>query len=77
MSGVLADGTKIRISAPVSEHGTWPLYEVLYKKQGACIGWVTFSNHTLAATVDWFRPPNPKSASFPLGFSTTVTLTGQ
>ncbi len=77
MSGVLADGTKIRISAPVSEHGTWPLYEVLYKKQGACIGWVTFGNRTLAATVDWFRPPNPKSASFPLGFSTTVTLTGQ
>jgi PKD repeat protein len=77
MSGVLADGTKIRISAPVSEQGTWPLYEALYKKQGACIGWVTFGNHTLAATVDWFRPPNPKSPSFPLGFSTTVTLTGQ
>jgi PKD repeat protein len=78
LSGILADGTKISVSAPVSEQGTWPLYEALYKKQGSCIGWVTFgSNNTLAATVDWFRPPIPKSPSFPLGFSTTVTLTGQ
>lgn len=78
LGGVLADGTKISISAPVSEQGTWPLYEALYKKQGACIGWVTFgSNSTLAATVDWFRPSMPKSTSFPLGFSTVVTLTGQ
>ncbi len=79
MSGVLADGTKISVSAPVSEQGTWPLYEALYtKKQGACIGWVTFgSNNTLAATVDWYRPPMPKAKTFPLGFSTTVTLTGQ
>jgi PKD repeat protein len=81
MSGILADGTKISISAPVSEGGMWPLYEALYKKQGACIGWVTFgsngSNSTLSATVDWFRPPMPKSTSFPLGFSTAVTLSGQ
>jgi len=68
LSGVLADGTKISVSAPVSEDGMWPLYEALYKKQGACIGWVTFgSNSTLAATVDWFCPRS----------STTVTLTGQ
>jgi hypothetical protein len=78
MSGILADETKISISAPVSEQGTWPLYEALYKKQGSCIGWVTFgSNSTLAATVDWYRPPMPKAKTFPLGFSTTVTLTGQ
>jgi hypothetical protein len=79
MSGVLADGTKISINDPVSEQGTWPLYEALYaKKQGSCIGWVTFgSNSTLAATVDWYRPAIPKSISFPLGFSTSVTLTGQ
>jgi hypothetical protein len=78
MSGVLADGTKISISAPVSEQGTWPLYEALYKKQGACSGWVTFdTNNMLSATVDWYRPAMPKSVSFPLGFSTTVTLTSQ
>ncbi len=78
MSGVLGDGTKINVSAPVSGQGTWPLYDAIYKKKGACIGWVTFgSNSTLGATVDWFCPPNPKSTMFPLGFSTAVTLTGQ
>jgi PKD repeat protein len=77
MSGVLADGTKISISAAVSGAGTWPLYEALYKKQGACIGWVTFgSGNTLTGTVDWFRPAISKSP-FPLGFSTTVTISGQ
>jgi len=76
MTGVLGDGTRINVSAPVSQYGTWPLYEALYsKKQGACVGWVSFdTNDTLSATVDWFRPP---ARTFPLGFSTTVTLTGQ
>ncbi|MGO9246187.1 MAG: PKD domain-containing protein [Verrucomicrobiia bacterium] len=79
MSGVLADGTKISVTAPVSEQGAWPLYEALYsKKQGACIGWVTFgTGNALSATVDWYRPPIPKAKTFPLGFSTTVTLTSQ
>lgn len=79
MTGILGDGTKINVSAPVSQYGTWPLYEALYsKKQGACVGWVSFdTNNTLSATVDWYRPPMPKSRTFPLGFSTTVALTGQ
>ena len=52
MTGFLADGTKISISVPLSKHGTWPLYESLYKNQGACIGWVTFgTNSSLGATV--------------------------
>jgi PKD repeat protein len=70
MTGVLSDGTKINVSAPVSQYGSWPLYEALYsKKQGACIGWVSFgTNNTLSATVDWYQP---------LGVSTTLTLTGQ
>jgi PKD repeat protein len=79
MTGILGDGTKINVSAPVSQYGTWPLYEALYtKKQGACVGWMSFdTNNTFSATVDWYRPPMPKSRTFPLGFSTTVTLTGQ
>ena len=44
LSGVLADGTKITANVPVSKHGTWPLYDALYKNQGACIGWVTFDH---------------------------------
>jgi PKD repeat protein len=77
-TGVLGDGTKINVSAPLSKHGTWPLYDLLYKNQGASIGWVTFgTNRTLEATVDWFRPSMPKSAYFPRGFVTNVTLAGQ
>ncbi|MGD0016476.1 MAG: fibronectin type III domain-containing protein [Verrucomicrobiia bacterium] len=57
LSGVLGDGTKVKGNVPVSKYGTWPLYDALYKKQGSCIGWVTFAtNSTLEATVDWFRP---------------------
>jgi hypothetical protein len=77
MIGLLADGTKINVSVPLSKHGTWPLYQVLYKNQGACIGWVTFgTNSSLGATVDWFRPPLPTSPYFPAGFTTNVTLLG-
>jgi PKD repeat protein len=78
LSGVLGDGTKIKGNLPVSKHGTWPLYNVLYKKQGACLGWVTFgTNATLEATVDWFRPSLPGSAWYPAGFTTNVTLVGE
>jgi len=78
LSGVLGDGTKIKGNTPVSKHGTWPLYNVLYKKQGACIGWVAFgTNDTLEATVDWFRPSQSGSAYYPAGFTTNVTLIGE
>jgi len=79
MTGILGDGTKINVSAPVSQFGTWPLYEALYtKKQGGCIGWVIFgTNNALSATLGWYRPPMPKAKAFPLGFSTAVTITGR
>ena len=78
LGGVLADGTKIAANVPVSKHGTWPLYDALYKNQGACVGWVTFdTNDTLEATVDWFLPSLPTSHYFPAGFTTNVTLLGQ
>ena len=77
MTGVLADGTKLTATVPLSKHGTWPLYDALYKKRGASIGWVTFStNGTLEATVDWFRPAISSSAYFPDGFTTNVVLIG-
>jgi len=77
MSGVLGDGTKIKGNMPVSKHGTWPLYNVLYNNRGACIAWVTFgTNASLEATVDWFRPSVPDSAYYPAGFATNVSLVG-
>ena len=78
LNGELGDGTKIKGSMPVSKHGTWPLYNVLYKNQGACIGWVTFdTNDTLEATVDWFKPFLPASHYYPAGFTTNVSLVGE
>jgi hypothetical protein len=78
MKGVLADGTKINATVPLSKQGTWPLYEALYKNHGASLGWVTFdTNSTLEATVDWFRPSLPASLYFPNGFTTDATLIGK
>ncbi|HUI05409.1 MAG TPA: PKD domain-containing protein [Verrucomicrobiae bacterium] len=78
LSVVLSDGTKIKGDLPVSKHGTWPLYDGLYKNQGACIGWVMFgTNDALEATVDWFRPPISGSAFYPAGFTTDVALVGE
>jgi PKD repeat protein len=78
MTGVLSDGTKISVKVPLSKHGTWPLYQALYKNGGASIGWVTIStSNTVDATVDWFRPSMPTSVYFPAGFTTNVTLLGQ
>jgi hypothetical protein len=78
LSGVLADGTKVKGSAPVSRYGTWPLYELLYQNHGACLGWVMLgTNGTVEATVDWFRPAMPASSYFPDGFTTNVTLKGE
>ena len=77
LTGVLGDGTKISVTVPLSKYGTWPLYNVLYRNQGSCIGWVTFAtNNTLDATVDWFRPPMSTSHYYPAGFTTNVTLIG-
>ncbi len=77
MQGVLGDGTKIAATFPVSGYGTWPLYESLYNKLGACIGLVSFAtNNTLSATVNWFKPPEPKDHDYRNGFTTAVTLSG-
>jgi PKD repeat protein len=77
LAGVLGDGTKVSVTVPLSKHGTWPLYQALYNKGGASIGWVTIdTNNTVDATVDWFRPKMP-SPYFPAGFTTNVTLLGQ
>lgn len=79
MRGVLGDGTRIAVLAPVSKHGTIPLYVPLYGRQGAALGWLTFvnTNTAIQAVVDWFRPAIPNAALYPDGFATNVTLSGQ
>lgn len=77
LKGVLGDGTKISGKFPVSGYGTWPLYDSLYKNNGACIGWVTLNeDNTLSGTVYWFKEAGAASALYPDGFSTTNSLSG-
>jgi uncharacterized repeat protein (TIGR03803 family) len=76
LKGVLGDGAKISGKFPVSGYGTWPLYESLYKNNGACIGWVTFAeDNTLSGTVYWFKEGS-SSRFYTNGFSTVLSLTG-
>jgi uncharacterized repeat protein (TIGR03803 family) len=77
LKGVLGDGTKISGKFPVSGYGTWPLYDSLYKNNGACIGWVTFNqDNTLSGTVYWFKESGVAGALYTNGFSTALSLNG-
>jgi len=76
LAGTLADGTAINVTMPVSKHGTWPLYKLLYANKGDAIGWLSIiaSNNTVAAVVDWIKPIG--TGRYAAGFSTVLTLQG-
>jgi hypothetical protein len=76
LSGVLGDGTKLKATVPISKYGTGPLYSVLYGNKGSCVGWLSFTNNAIGATVDWFKPQVPASHFYPAGFTNNVTLLG-
>jgi len=74
LTGVLGDGTKLSVKAPVSKDGNWPLDTSLYNKNaGSCIGWVMLTTSNATGVVDWFAP-NTKGGY--AGFSTTLDLIG-
>ena len=75
LAGMLADGTALSATMPVSAHGTWPLYKLLYASKGAAVGWLSFGpSNTVTAVVDWFKPVT--SGRYAAGFNTAPTLTG-
>jgi hypothetical protein len=82
LRGVLGDGTKIKADLVVSALNTFPLYNAMYKNQGAAVGWITLStnaaatNATIDASVDWFKPAVTNAHFYPAGFTTTVALNG-
>ena len=77
LSGVLADGTRIRSIVPVSAIGTWPLYNSLYANRGSCLGNIVLSTNTaIAATMDWFKPVVAGTHFYPAGFTTSLATTG-
>ena len=76
LAGTLADGTALSLTMPVSSHGTWPLYKLLYTSKGAAVGWLNISpSNTVNAVVDWFKPP-VRSGRYAAGFNTALTLAG-
>ncbi len=77
LRGVLGDGTKMGVSIPVSEDGVLPLFELLYKNHGSCIGSIALStNSQFAAAVDWFKPPVATDRFYTNGFTTALMVTG-
>ena len=75
LSGTLGDGTKFNSPVPISKYGTAPLYGLLYGNKGSCAGWLTFTNDTIEATVNWIRPSATKGY-YTSGFATNVALIG-
>src|SRR5207249_10252033 len=58
LAGMLADGTKISQSAPLSKDGQWPLYIALYKGDGSVLSWLNFANRTnddINGTLSWIK----------------------
>jgi hypothetical protein len=81
MTGHLADGSAINISAPATESGDIPLYTRLYGKLGVFIGFARCGSHTNAnfdpglfpfsvPELAWTKPPGatPRDALYREGF---------
>ena len=79
LSGVLADGTAITRSGTLSPSGQWALYAPLYVGSGYLLGWLTFTNAPegdIAGGLGWFRPMQPSSALYTMGFSVMTEAVG-
>jgi hypothetical protein len=79
LSGVLADGTAVTQSGMLSPSGQWALYAPLYVGRGYLLGWLTFTNAPegdIAGWLGWFRPVQPSSALYTLGFSVMTEAVG-
>jgi hypothetical protein len=74
--GMLADGTKVTQSAPVSKYGQWPLYASLHGGQGVLWGWLAFTNASeLGGSVAWVKLP-VKTQYYAAGFSLAAEALG-
>ena len=71
-AGVLADGTKVTQSAPISKDGEWPLYAGLYKGSGSVLAWMDFASHTnsdINGTLNWIKLPTAGGQYYGAGFT--------
>lgn len=79
MSGMLADGTPISQSVPISKNGEWPFFASLYGGKGLVLGRVEFSGQpasTLSGDVTWIKPANRLNKSYTNGFALSSAFLG-
>ena len=79
LAGVLADGSKISQSAPLTRDGTWPLFTPLYHGRGLVMGWISFTNRAgddLHGVVNWIKLPSLKARYYPWGLAVQSDAVG-
>jgi hypothetical protein len=79
LTGVLADGTKISQSAPLSKDGLWPLFAPLYSGKGLVIAWISFTNRAaddLHGQINWIKQPDSAARYYPEGLALSASSVG-
>jgi hypothetical protein len=78
-TGVLADGSPMAQSVPLSQNGAWPLYVSLYGGRGSALGWILVTNSPqpdLGGLLSWSRPPGLRPKVHTNGFALDSLLIG-
>lgn len=82
-SGALPEGTRLSHASTVSKHGSWPFHVVTGRgaDASALIGWLFFTNDTVAETdlhglVNWCKSGNPNRRLYPAGFTNETVFLG-
>jgi hypothetical protein len=79
LSGVLADGSKISQSIPLSQEGWWPLYVSLSSGQAFLAGSIILTNGSdnhISGVARWVRPGSAHGQYSPEGFTNSLPLMG-
>lgn len=76
VSGTLADGTVFSASSTVAADGQWPLYASLNASKTAILGWLSFTNDSIAGQVSWIKLPQASAKYYPAGFTNTAEVIG-
>jgi len=81
LSGILADGTPVAQSVPVSKAGQWPLYAALYGGKGSILSWVSVSTNaapeaSLQGELSWIKPTLPRARYYASGFTNEMEMVG-
>ena len=77
--GMLADGTRISQTAPISKNGTWPFYVSIRRGSAVVLGWLSFTNGTdtdVTGTLSWIKSPDGRARWYSQGFAADYPVIG-